>query len=141
MRRLTILPVFSESDFAIIKYMIGEDVPPVLADFFKVYGGMSFKESDYVVSQSVKWRVQKVLRPDQIHSIIRDYKNNNWGAKIPFALEASGFHFSVSLEEETKGAVYILAWIDTSEENQFIKIADSLAGFIENLVEPPEEIL
>jgi len=100
--------------------------------FLKEHAGLSFYENIYF-SKGIQWEVKEYLGFKDMFKLSKEFKENEFGKKIPFAFGSGGWHFCLDISAENFNSVWIYRWTDYEKEDAWLKIADSFEGFVNHL--------
>ncbi len=95
--------------------------------------GLSHYECVFIDAEGRKWEVAQYNQYKDLIGLLREFKKVGWGKKIAFAHDPGGWHFCLSLDEDTYGKIIINRWTDHTPEDQFLVIANSFEEFIDGL--------
>ncbi|MBW8683838.1 SMI1/KNR4 family protein [Chitinophaga rhizophila] len=122
------------ADVKAVEALGGITFPNNVRDFFLKYSGCSVKEQYFTESCSFLGILP--LRSDRSASVelilegyLEDMETRDW---LPFAIDAGGWVFAVSLAEDTYGQVW-LDRFDSGEEDPFKFLAPSFEAFVNQL--------
>lgn len=138
MRKLTIVPKFGEKNFEIIEKLVDGKFSDNFKEIMKFYGASAVYENYFVDSNGNDWTLGGFDNFTSIFKLTKEFKENGWGAKVPFAYDLGGWHFCLSFDPETYGKIIVNRWTDHAPEDQFIVIADSFEEFINGLISRDE---
>lgn len=133
MRKFTVVPKFGERSFGVIENIVGGKFAPFFKEIISEYGGKSIYENHYIDKNGIVWVFGAFVDFALIYKLTKQFKENGWGLKVPFAYDQGGWHFCLSFDEETYGKIIVNRWTDHSPEEQFAVIADSFEAFIHGL--------
>jgi hypothetical protein len=141
MRKLTIAPRVGKRYLNLLEDFLGDK----LSDYFKEimigYAGLMVLEDSYTDGSKNKWELQSFDNIASVLQLSKEFKENGWGLKVPFAYDPGGWHFCLSFDKETYGKIIVNRWTDHSPEEQFVIIAESFEEFINGLEKNPEELI
>ena len=140
MRQLTILPKIQDFEFNLIEKSLENSIPNCIRDFLKIYAGCGIEEKVFTSKDSSEWEISQFNLFNDLYKLTKEFKNNNWGCKLPFAFDPGGWHFCLSFDNDTFGKIIINRWTDHLPENQFVIIADNFEEFIIGLKKYSDEI-
>jgi hypothetical protein len=137
MREFTVRPRMGRKNFEYLEGMVGGAFPASFTAFMTKYAGMSLEEDFYKDASGNAWIVAAYDNFVSMHSLTKEFKENGWGLKVPFAYDGGGWHFCLSFDAQTMGKVLINRWTDHSPEEQFLVIADGFETFVNGLARAP----
>lgn len=140
MKELTIAPRAGKRYLQLLENAIGSILPDSLREIVVKYAGLAVLENTYKDKNNTIWELQTFDHVASMVDLTKEFRENGWGKKLPFAYDPGGWHFCLSFDEETFGKVMVNRWTDHSPEDQFIVIADSFEDFINGLEERQEEL-
>ena len=107
MRKLTIAPRVGKRYLNLLEDFLGDK----LSDYFKEimigYAGLIVLEDSYTDVSKNKWELQSFDNIASILQLSKEFKENGWGLKVPFAYDPGGWHFCLSFDKETYGKIII----------------------------------
>lgn len=133
MRKLTLAPRAGKRYLKLLEKEVGNQLPAELIEVIKNYGGLAVLEDKFTDNNDVEWEIQAFDNIASIIDLTKEFKENSWGSKVPFAFDPGGWHFCLSLDEDTFGKIIVNRWTDYSPEEQFVVIANSFEEFINGL--------
>lgn len=133
MKKLTIAPRAGKRYLKLLEESIENSLPDALLEIILNYSGIAVLEDIYVDSNARTWELQSFDHVASMVDLTKEFKNNGWGLKLPFAHDPGGWHFCLSFDKETYGKILVNRWSDFPPEEQFIVIADSFEEFINGL--------
>jgi len=140
MREFSILPKIQDFELDMIDNILDDHIPENVRKYLKTYGGNSILECYYTDNGGLEWELSQFNLFIDLFKLTKEFKENGWGLKVPFAYDPGGWHFCLSFDKETYGKIIINRWTDHSPEEQFLIIADSFDKFINGLQKAPESI-
>lgn len=122
------------ADLAAVEERAGLSFPAYFRDFLLKYSGCLVKEGCYEGVSSISGFLPlRSSRSASIEMILEGYRmDHNTREWLPFAIDAGGWIYAISLAEATYGQV----WLDrfnSGENNPFKFIAASFESFIDQL--------
>jgi hypothetical protein len=141
MREFTILPKIQDFELDMIDNILEDNIPEDVRIYLKQYGGSSILECYYTDSKGLEWELNQFNLFHDLFKLTKEFKENGWGLKLPFAYDPGGWHYCLSFDKETYGKIIINRWTDHSPEEQFVIIAESFEEFINGLEKNPEELI
>lgn len=132
-KKLTIAPRAGKRSFGYLEEMSGFKLSENFVNFMTKYAGLSVVERFYNDSDNRKWELQSFDSILNAAKLSKEFKENGWGLKLPFAFDPGGWHYCISYEEETYSKILVNRWTDHLPEDQFVVIANSYEDFINGL--------
>jgi len=139
MRKLTIAPRAGKRYFNLLEEFIGCYLSNSFKEIMIGYAGLMILEDNYRDKNGTIWELQSFDNIVSVLQLTKEFKENGWGLKIPFAYDPGGWHFCLSFDKESYGKIIINRWTDHSPEEQFLVIAENFDEFINSLQISPEE--
>lgn len=133
MRKLTLAPRAGKRYLDLLQKAIGHKLSDDFIEIIVSYGGLAILESKYIDSRNIVWEIQTFDHIASMVDLIKEFKENGWGLKVPFAYDPGGWHFCLSFDKDTFGKIIVNRWTDHSPDEQFIVIANSFEEFINGL--------
>ena len=131
--KLTIAPRAGKRSFEYLEQMSGFNLSENFVKFMTKYAGLAVVERFYNDSNKHKWELQSFDDIISSAKLSKEFKENGWGLKLPFAFDPGGWHYCISYEEKTFNKILVNRWTDHLPEDQFIVIANSFEDFINGL--------
>ncbi|CAA9197383.1 hypothetical protein FLA105534_01591 [Flavobacterium bizetiae] len=135
MRHFNIVDRIQDAEFNFIENNLKIDLPNILKDFLKKYGGLSIYENTFSSNDKGDFQIGQFLMFDEILNLSKEFFHEYKRKLVPFAYDGGGWHFCLSFDPETYGKIVINRWTDHLPEEQFLIIADSFETFINGLQE------
>ncbi len=134
MREFKILPKIQDFELNMIEKLLGEGISIITRAYIKKYGGDSVLEK-YFEDKFVctKWELSQFLFFKDMYNLTQEFSEVYKRKLVPFAYDPGGWHFCLCMDEKDFGCIIVNRWTDYSEEEQFLKIADSFEEFIDGL--------
>lgn len=131
--RLSIAPRAGKRSFEYLEEMSGFKLSENFVKFMTKYAGLEVVERFYTDLDNNIWELQSFDDILSSAKLSKEFKENGWGLKLPFAYDPGGWHYCISYEEETYNKVIVNRWTDHLPEDQFKVIANSFEDFINGL--------
>lgn len=131
--KLTIAPRAGKRSFEYLEQMSGFNLSENFVKFMTKYAGLAVVERFYNDSNKYKWELQSFDDILSSAKLSKEFKENGWGLKLPFAFDPGGWHYCISYEEKTYNKILVNRWTDHLPEDQFIVISNSFEDFINGL--------
>ncbi len=131
--KLSIAPRAGKRSFEYLEEMSGFELSENFVKFMTKYAGLSVNERFYNDINNIKWELQSFDNILTSAKLAKEFKENGWGLKLPFAFDPGGWHYCISYEEATSMKILVNRWTDHLPEDQFIVIANSFEDFINGL--------
>ena len=135
LKKLTVRPRLGSGNVKLLERLMESDFSKNFKQFLMENAGLSHYECIYIDESNTKWEVAQYNQFKDLYGLAKEFKEQGWGLKIPFAHDPGGWHFCLSFDSETYGKVFINKWTDHAAEIQFVVIAGSFEGFINGLKE------
>jgi hypothetical protein len=144
MRKLTIklrhkdIHAITVDDLDVLReFIIGErPIPVSFVNFLSEYQGTTVKEYIFSDQRGATWIIGFFLKYPEMLELTREFADSNVDNNyIPFASDAAGWHFCISLSEKSYNAIFVNRWTDHKQEEAFLQIADSFEEFVKGLQE------
>lgn len=133
MRQFTIVDRIQDAEFNFIERSSNIRFPIFFRNFMKKYGGQAIEENNYNSTGYGNFIIGQFLMFHEISSLSKEFREVYNRSLIPFAYDPGGWHFCLSFDEGSNGAIILNRWTDHKPEEQFLKIADSFEEFIDGL--------
>jgi SMI1-KNR4 cell-wall len=133
MREFNIIDRIQDAEFKFIENTLEINLPSILKDYLKKYGGMSIYESTFSFGEIGNFQIGQFLMFDEIINLSKEFLQEYKRKLVPFAYDGGGWHFCLSFDADTYGKIIINRWTDHLPEEQFLVIADSFEEFINGL--------
>jgi hypothetical protein len=135
MKKLTLRRRMNDGQIDFLETTANIKFPDSLIEVFKAYSGFSVEECWIKGQDGQIHSLSSFCDYRLIYDLTIEFKALNLGVKVPFAVNAGGWQYCLSLGDEYHGQVLLhrfsMEW-DTKEE-AFEKITDSLEEFIDGL--------
>ena len=141
MRQFNVIDRIQDGEFSFIEKELNIQLPEILKDYLKKYGGMNIVENTFYTKDKKDFQLGQFLMFDEILNLSKEFLREYHRRLVPFAFDGGGWHFCLSFDEETYGKIIINRWTDYLPEEQFLIIADSFEEFINGLKTEEESIL
>ncbi len=133
MRQFNIVDRIQDAEFNFIEKTIEINLPSILKDYLKKYGGMSIYENSFSEGEAGSFKIGQFLMFDEIINLSKEFIKEYHRKLVPFAYDPGGWHFCLSFDADTYGKIIINRWTDHIPEEQSLVIADSFEEFINGL--------
>ena len=140
MRKLNIAPRAGKRYLQLLENAIGSKLPFGFTEIIIMYAGLAVLENIYIDKNNTEWELQTFDHIASMVDLTKEFNENGWGKKLPFAYDPGGWHFCLSFDEDTFGKVLVNRWTDHLPEDQFVVIADSFDEFINGLQPRPDHL-
>ncbi len=138
MRKLKIVPKFGDRSFEAIENLVDGKFSENFKEIMQIYGASSVYENYFVDKNDVDWTLGSFDNFTSVYKLTKEFKENGWGLKVPFAYDQGGWHICLSFDFDTYGKIIVNRWTDHSPEDQFVVIAESFEEFINGLKKNPK---
>lgn len=135
MKHFNIVDRIQDAEFNFIENTLKIDLPIILKDYLKKYGGLSIYENTFSSNGNGDFQIGQFLMFDEILNLSKEFFQEYKRKIVPFAYDGGGWHFCLSFDAETYGKIIINRWTDHLPEEQFLVIANSFDEFINGLQE------
>lgn len=135
MKDLTISERILDVEITLLEARIDRKLSDNFKAIIKKYAGVGIKERYFTDAHLTLWELHQFLNFIEMFKLTEEFMQVGWGRKLPFAYDPGGWHFCLSFDDDTLGAVVVNRWTDYGPDEQFLKIADSFEEFIEGLHE------
>lgn len=133
MREFKVLPKVQDFELNMIEKSIGQEIPLIVRNYIKKYGGDMIAEKYFKDNQGLQWELSQFNLFKDLYSLTKEFLKEYNRRLFPFAYDPGGWHFCLSFDKETYGKIIINRWTDHLPEDQFLVIADSFEEFIDGL--------
>ena len=133
LKNLTIAPRTGNKSIEYLEDILEDKLTDNFKIFMKKYAGLSVIEDFYEDKNGNQWELQTFDDIMSISKLTKEFKENGWGSKMPFAYDPGGWHYCISYEVESYHKIIVNRWTDHLPEEQFLIIADSFEEFINGL--------
>jgi hypothetical protein len=135
MKKLTLKERFLPHEFRIIQEDFNILIPECLKDYLKTYSNLSVNERFFVNKEGKLFAIAQFIDYRMMNGFLVEFKCENLGKKIPFAIDDGGWIFVLSLDVSTEGQILLhqteLEW--KTPEEAFEKVSDTFEDFINGL--------
>lgn len=139
MREYTVRARIGARNFKMLEELVKGVLPASFKEFMIKYSGLGLIEDYYTDSLGEGWIVAAYDSSSSMYGLTKEFIENGWGNKLPFAYDEGGWHYCLSFDDATYGKIIVNRWTDYDPSDQFLVIADSFDCFIDNLEKRPPE--
>ena len=135
MRVLTKKKRIDENQIDFLQSILGKEFPKYMIEFLKEYVEAAVVEDRFTNNRNKVFYISMICTYRMIYDYIQEFKSENFGQFIPFAVDDGGYIFCLSLNEKNFGNV-LLYQTDIgyeSETEAFVLVADTFEEFINGL--------
>jgi hypothetical protein len=133
MKKLTVRPRLGNGNIKLLEQLVGHSFSDDFKHFMMENAGLSHYENIFIDKNEQQWEVSQYNQFKDLYGLTKEFKENGWGLKVPFAYDPGGWHYCLSFDADTYGKIIVNRWTDHAPEDQFLIIADSFDSFIDAL--------
>ncbi|WP_433829507.1 SMI1/KNR4 family protein [Flavobacterium anhuiense] len=137
MRKLTLSDRFLPHQYIRIETEIGIKIPHNIKDFISEYADLSVKENKFINKDGKLFEISQFITYSMMYDFIKEFKEEDLGKKLPFAIDNGGWIFCISFDEKSMNQVLLyqmeMEW--KTKEDAFEFVANGFEEFINGLQE------
>ncbi len=125
--------IVNNFEFDNFEFEVKIKLPTDFKNFIRNFQNCKVKEILFFDDKKELWVLNSFFSFAEIVDLYKEFLEEYHQKLIPFACDPGGWHFCLCMDEKDFGCIIVNRWTDYSEEEQFLKIADSFEEFINGL--------